>query len=317
MSENTLNNKTYIEEDEIDLRELFKTIVAGKKIIITVVLVIVTITFFYALKLPNVYKSEAVLIPTAQEGSSSLGGLGGLAAMAGVSVGGGVMTPDVAFNSLLGDYAFMKNFVEKNKIYEYYSNPDLDKNYVFALGFRGIYDILSPSNDENSTEEIDRDNEIFELIKTIEKKFSISADKKSGLITISYDDSDRTYAPKMIDYFLRDASDYLVENNLKNIDAKLGYFQQELNRVDSFELRQSVSSMISKILQEKVMMKSKQYYQCDVLTEPTESYIKAKVKPKRALILVVSFVTSVILGIFIVFFLNFIRNEKEVKWKKQ
>jgi len=313
MSENTLNNNTYIEEDEIDLRELFKTIVAGKKIIITLVLVVVTLTLFYALKLPNVYKSEAVLIPTAQEGRSALAGLGGLAAMAGVSVGGGSMTPDVAFDSLLGNYDFMKKFVEKNKIYEYYSNPDFDKNYVFALGFRGFYDMFKSTKDEEETQEIDKEAAIFGLIQSIKAKFSISADKKSGLITVSYNDSDRVYAPQMIKYFLRDASDYLVENNLKNIDTKLGYFQQQLNRVDSFELRTSVSAIISKILQEKVMMQSKQYYQCDVLTEPTESYVKAKVKPKRALILVVSFVSSIILGIFVVFFLNFIRSEKETK----
>ena len=57
-------------------------------------------------------------------------------------------------------------------------------------------------------------------------------------------------------------------------------------------------------------MQSKQYYQCDLLTVPKPVYIKNKSKPKRGLILVVSFVTSLILGIFLVFFMSFIKENK-------
>ena len=69
--------------------------------------------------------------------------------------------------------------------------------------------------------------------------------------------------------------------------------------------------MLSGILKEKVMMKSKKYYQCDVLTAAFPAYIQDKTKPKRSLILVVSFITSIILGVFLVFFLEFIRKDEE------
>ncbi len=297
----------YIEEDEIDLRELWQTILRGKKIIIAIVILVVSLTVVYALKLPNIYKSQMLLIPTSQDSGPSLGGLGGLAAMAGVSIGGGgSMTPDVAFNSLLDDYTFMSHFVQKNKILEHYDAKDVDKNYVFALGFRGVYDFFKPSSDDVVTKE----ERIFNVINKVKSKFSISSDKKTALITISYMDSDRTYPPKVINAFLKDASKYLVDNNLRIIDNKLHYFQKEMQKVDGFELRKSLSGMISKILQDKVMMQSKVYYQCDVLTEPSAAYIKAKSKPKRSLIVIVSFITSIILGIFFVFFLEFIKKEE-------
>ena len=304
----------YIEEDEIDLRELWQTILKGKKIIAMITVSIVVLTLIYALKLPNVYKSESILIPTAQEGGSSLGGLGGLAAMAGVSIGGGgSMTPDVAFNTLLNDYEFMKAFVVNNKIVEHYKDENVDKNYVFALGFRGVYDFFKSSPSAEEDVEADVENDIFNTVKMIKGNFSISSDKKTALITVSYSDSDRTYPPFIINAFLRDASKYLVENNLRIIDNKLNYFSKEMRSVESFELRQSLSSMISSIVQEKVMMKSKVYYQCDVLTTPSVSYIRDKTKPKRGLIMVVSFITSIILGIFLVFFLEFLRGNKEEK----
>jgi len=301
----------YIEEDEIDLKELWQTIVKGKKIIILVTLFIVFLTLVYALKTPNEYTSKTVLIPTAESGGNSLGGLGGLAAMAGVSIGsGGSMTPDVAFNSLLDNYEFMKEFVSQNNIVEHYTKDDFDKNYVFALGYRGVYDTFKSSKDEDK--KIDKDEEIFNTIAMIQKNLSISSDKKSGLITISYTDKDRNYPPKIIEEFLKDSSKYLVKNNLRIINHKLGYFEKELMTTDGFELRQSISQIVSKIVEEKVMMQSKTYYQCDVLTEASVAYIKDKTKPKRGLILVVSFITSIILGIFLVFFLEFIRKEDAV-----
>jgi len=296
-----------IEEDEIDLRELFEAILNGKKIIFLITLIIVSFTLVYTLKLPNSYSSSAILIPSAGDKSSTLGSLGGLAAMAGVSIGGGnSMTPDVAFNSLLNNYDFMKKFIDENRILEHYGSDDADKNYVFALGFRGLYELFDSKKEIKNREE-----EIFELTKMLKSNFSISADKKSGLITIAYTDFDRVYAPKIVEFFLRDASKYLVKNNLDNVNKKLHYFEKEMASAQGFELRQSLSEIISKILQEKVMMQSKQYYQCDLLTPAQEPYIKDKTKPKRALILIVSFVTSIILGIFTVFFLNFLRDKKE------
>jgi len=304
---NQMQEQQLIEEDEIDLRELWQTIVKGKKIIILVVSIVVSLTLVYALKMPNVYKSEVMLIPTSDDSGPSLGGLGGLAAMAGVSIGGGgSMTPDTAFKSLLNNYEFMKAFVEKNKIVAYYDAENVDENYVFALGYRGVYDFLKPELDREMT----YDDKVFEIIKILKKNLSISSDKKTALITVSYSDSDRTYPPIIINAFLKDASKYLVDNNLRIIDNKLHYFQKEMQKADGFELRKSLSSMISGILQDKVMMQSKVYYQCDVLTEPSVAYIKDKTKPKRGLIMVVSFITSIILGIFLVFFLEFIKKEE-------
>lgn len=308
MNENNRITATYIEEDEIDLRELWQTILKGKKVIAAITIIVVTLTLLYVLKLPNVYKSEAVLIPSAESSGSSLGALGGLAAMAGVD-GGGAMTPDIAFNSLLNNYEFMKKFVIENKIVEHYADKDVDKNYVFAFGFRGIYDLFKSSSDKN--EEKDFDADVFNTIKSMQKNFSIASDKKTTLITISYNDSDRTYAPKIVNLFLKDSSAYLVQNNLRIIDERLGYFYKELQAAEGFELRQNLSSMISKTVQSKVMIQSKVYYQCDILTAPSESYIKDKTKPKRALILIVSFVTSIIVGIFLVFFLEFIRKDEK------
>ncbi len=47
------------------------------------------------------------------------------------------------------------------------------------------------------------------------------------------------------------------------------------------------------------------------LTKPQVAYIKDKAGPKRALIIIVAFITSIILGIFFIFFREFIKGTEE------
>jgi uncharacterized protein involved in exopolysaccharide biosynthesis len=315
MDKSIVNPSNYncIEDDEIDLRELWKVIKEGKKTILLIVIFVTIMAFIKVISTPNSYKSEARLVPVKSDSGSSLAGLGGLAAMAGVNINsGGGMSPDVAYYSLLNDYTFMKHFVIKNNFDKYYTNPNRDERFVFVFGFGNIYRLFHVQN-TNTESEMDQESKIYNIVKLIQSRLSITSDKKSGLISISYIDEDRSFPPVIINAFLKDASKYLVKNQLESIDNQLRYFQLELRKVEDVELRQSISAVISKILEQKIKIKVKRYYQCDVLTEPYVPYIKDKAKPKRSLILIVSFITSLIIGIFIVFFLNFIKNNDKSK----
>jgi capsular polysaccharide biosynthesis protein len=63
-------------------------------------------------------------------------------------------------------------------------------------------------------------------------------------------------------------------------------------------------------MQKRVFSLANDYYFVSKLTDSRVAYIKEKTNPKRALILTVSFVTSIILGIFMAFFLEFIRSNR-------
>ena len=82
-----------IANDEIDLRELFTVIWQGKLIVIALTILFAVASVFYAISLPNVYKSEALLAPAEAQQQGGLGALagqfGGLASLAGVNLGAG------------------------------------------------------------------------------------------------------------------------------------------------------------------------------------------------------------------------------------
>ncbi|MDB9916633.1 Wzz/FepE/Etk N-terminal domain-containing protein [Pseudomonadales bacterium] len=107
-------------DDEIDLRELFgvqwdvKWWIAGLTSIAAVIAVV------YALSLPNIYRSEALLAPASSDGGG-LAGLaakyGGLASLAGISLPGDGGSDKTGFGlEVMISRAFIQQFIERRNI---------------------------------------------------------------------------------------------------------------------------------------------------------------------------------------------------------
>jgi len=302
-----INQPVCIEEDEIDLRELFATIWKYKIFIAVFVFIVTSLTIVYVLSKPNEYKVYTVLAPQEQSKSINLGGLGALASMAGVNIGGGSgVTPDVAFQELLNDYAFMKEFIIKRGLDKKLKSYELEKDYVFAFNYDGIYKFLKGDNKNKG----DKTN-IFDIYKQIKNSFSISSDKKTGLITVSFIHPSRHFAYDILVAFLEDGTKFLVNKNLQDINAQIKKYQKELENTNNIELKSELAKLISSLIKQKVYINSSKYYKVKVVTDPYIPDVKDKAKPKRGLIVIVAFVTSLILAIFLVFFIEFIKNSKE------
>ena len=298
-----------IEEDEIDLRELFNTIWMHKYKIMMFTFILTSLTIIYTLSVPNSYKSSVVLAPQDQSStSSSLGGLSALAGMAGVSLGGGNMDAYNSLNTVINDYGFQKMLVEKYNLSEKLSPKAMDKNLVFALGVRTFYDFFHSNNkkDDRSKDEIE-----YDTIKKLKKIVSISSDKKSGAITLSVVLPDRFLAKKLLEIYLSESTNYLRKIDMLEINKKLHYYKNELANISDIELKTQISQLMSALVQKRVLSSASEFYIVKEITKPEVPYIKDKTKPKRALIVIVAFITSIILAIFGVFFIEFLKNSKE------
>ena len=304
-----INQPICYEEDEIDLRELFATI-WKHKIFITVFTFVVTIfAIIYVMAKPNEYKIFTKLSPVEQSKGVNLGGLGALASMAGVNIGGSSgITPDVAFQSLIDDYEFMKHFIIKNHIDKIFLSGKLQKDYVFAMNNDSFYKFFH-SEKSNEKKEVD----IFNVVKNVKGSFSINVDKKTGIITISYIHPSRKFAYFVLTEFLKEATDYLVTKNLADINSQIAKYKKELAKTNNLELKSELAKLISNLIKQKVYINSTKYYKVKVITDPYIPDVKDKAKPKRGLIVIVAFITSFILGIFLIFFIEFIKNSKKDK----
>ena len=307
---NNINNNVCIEEDEIDLRELFATIWKHKIFIAIFVFIVTTLAIIFALSKPNEYKVYTILAPQEQSKGMNLGGLSALASMAGVNVGGSSgITPDIAFSNLLKDYPFMKQFIIKNEIDKKLLDTNFDKKFIFALNNREIYDYFHSKSDDEK-KEIDF---FMNIYKPLSNMISISTDKKTGLITISVEGPNREFNYYLLNKFLEEATKFLIKRNLDDINSKISKYQNELRITNNLELKSELAKLISNLIKQKVYINSSKYYKVKVVTDPYIPDVKDKTKPKRALIVIVVFITSFILAIFLVFFIEFIKSIKEEK----
>ena len=306
-----------VDEDEIDLKELFATIWKHKFFILLFTFVITVLSIVYTLSKPNQYEIYALLAPQEQSKSASLGGLGALASMAGVNLSsGGGVTPDIAFQSLLDDYPFMKKFIQKNRFDQKLSDPTLIEDYIFALGYNGIYNFFHTQTDKADKQD-DKIDFFTTYYKPLKSSLTITTDKKTSLITISYISPSRKLAKDVLTSFLKDATQELVRKNIDDINSQIERYKQELHKTNNLELKSELAKLISSLIKQKVYINTSKYYKVKIITEPFIPDPKDKAKPKRALIVIVSFITGLILSIFLLFFYIFIKKEDDESDEKK
>lgn len=309
-----------LQEDEIDLKELAKTIGKYKWKILFFSILVTGLAVVFALSKPNEYESSTLLMPQENAKPSLGGGLAALAGMAGVDVGGsGAPGAEESFNALLNNYDFMKTFIEKYDIHTKLASEDSVKNYKFALEYDGIYKILKGQNKE--VREIKSsgasEDKIFNTFKSLSGIIIVTADKKSGIMTMSAKHNDPIMAKYLVESFLSFASSYLKTKDMSDNDKKIAYYNEAIRNTSDIALKVKLAELASTLIQKKVLSDANELYNVKQFTKPDVAYVKDKVGPKRALIVVVAFVTSLILGIFGVFFIEFLKGNKEEEKLKE
>ncbi len=308
------NNMQYynncVEEDEIDLRELWHTITSHKYKIISISFIITALTIVYTLSIPNSYKSFVLLAPQEQSKPSLSGGLASLAGMAGINIGGSNADIESVYEATLKDYSFNKMLIEKYNLVNKLSSKYMRKDMVFALGYSDLYDILHKNKNDNKKS---KDEKIYNTYKQLQKIMSISSDKKTGLITLSAITQDRFLSKELVDIYLKELTTYIKNREMKETNKKIKYYKQELENNADVILKEQISNLIASLMQKKVLSQANEYYNVTIINDAIVPYIKDKTKPKRSLIVVVAFVTSIILGVFLVFFIEFLKDEKDKK----
>jgi uncharacterized protein involved in exopolysaccharide biosynthesis len=223
------NNK---QEDEISLIDLFAVLWQRKRMIITITLIAaIGVVIFSVISimlppenspLPNLYTPKALmLIDNKSSGgglSSMMGGMGGLATLAGVSLPVSASFSDLAI-FLTGTNSFLDSVVDEFDLISRYKI----KKYIRGLSREKLKKILEATYNE-----------------------------KSGVLTVSFTDKDPVFAKKVVDYctkYLEKRFDELgLDKNTieqENLELNIANTYEEIMRLEdeSRKLEQSVNSV--------------------------------------------------------------------------
>jgi len=274
----------YAEEDEINLLDLLMVLVKHKLLIIGMVLFSGVAAVVISLLMTNIYRSEATLVARTQEEASfnpltALGGLGGAMAE-GLGLGGGGSLEKLEV--VLKSRNLTNRVIKKHKLMPVIFSDDWNEK-------KKKWDTDEPPTLQDGWEEM-------------QDRLTVRVDIKKNTITAGFDHEDPKTAKKVVDYYLTELSEILREEVLKDAAENMRFFRKQLeNTIDSL-LEEKIYSMLAKEIEKETFAKAQKYYSFLVLDPPIVLDPDKQIRPKRALICIL----SVIVGFFLAVFLAFI-----------
>jgi uncharacterized protein involved in exopolysaccharide biosynthesis len=286
----------YEPEDEINLLDYFIVLFKHKWLIIGLVFLAGLAAVFISLHMTNIYRSEATIIPRQEEKSATppsiafLRGLGGMAEeLAGLGSGGSLDK----FEVVLKSRHLSRRIVEKYKLMPRLFEEDWDSEKkawlinpapTFQDGYNALMDMLT-----------------------------VSRDRKSDVMTIKFDHQDPHFAKDMADNYLTELSETLREETLKDAKENQRFLRRQLEQTPDTLMKEKISAMLAREIEKEIFARAQTYYSFQVLDPPFVPDLDKKVKPRRALICILSVTVAFFVAVFLAFFLEYIHNVRTGK----
>jgi uncharacterized protein involved in exopolysaccharide biosynthesis len=296
-------------DDEIDLRELFLTLWAGKWLILAVTLVFAIAGIAYALQKPNIYQSSVLLAPANEEGSLNgiSGQLGGLASLAGINIGSGSSNQTVIAKEVLQSRAFLADFVKRHELEVPLLGTsgwnEASKSWIFN---REVYDPDTQQwlADQSGKTFKPTDWELVNALK--HEHISVSDNKDSGMITLKVRSMSPVASQQWAEWLVADINEYMRRKDVDESNARISYLEEKLNDTNVAGMQQVFYQLIESETRTVMLANAQKEYvfeTVDPAVIPEE-----KSEPKRSLIVALSVMIGAILGVAVIFVCSFVRS---------
>jgi LPS O-antigen subunit length determinant protein (WzzB/FepE family) len=306
-----LENNTQISDqfdDEIDLRELFSVLWAGKTKIIAITAVFAVASVIYALSVPNQYKATALLAPAQSSGgglSGALGQLGGLASLAGVSIGSGESSESQIAQEIMKSWSFVEGFIADN---------DLAVEVYAAEGWRKGSNELQINQDAYDSEgnewliEDDDTGEFrpptsWQLFESFSERLAVSEDKISGLVTVSIEYYSPQIATQWLDMYVATINAHMQQRQVEKISNNISYLEAQIEKTSIAEMREVFYTLVEEQTKNKMVAEASPDY-AFVAVSPS-MVPEEKSRPKRALICILVTLLGGILSVLLVLVMHY------------
>lgn len=303
------------QDDEIDLRELFDIIWQGKWWIIAITFVFAVGSVFYALSLPNIYKSEATLAPTEEASGGGLsqmaGQLGGLASLAGVNLGKQGTDKTTIAIEVLQSRAFLTEFV---KTYDILPELMAVEEWTPGGGLKYNTELYDPETKE-WVREVEPPKQpkptSWEYVEVFRSEvLSVSQSQETGLVTVSVNHQSPEVAQQWVEWLVTDVNNHMRERDIQEARRSLEYLDSELEKTSLSNMQQVFYQLIEKQTQTIMLANVRPEYIFQVLDPAVVPEQKAK--PSRALVCIIGTFLGGFLSVGFVLVRNLFRKSKDV-----
>ena len=238
--------------DEIDLLELAKTIWKGRKTLIFCLIAGTILGVFIAIATPKEYTATTIMVPQMSSGQSKMGGLGGLAALAGIDISatqGSELSP-IIFPKIVNSIPFKLElmntpvkFTEFSKpvsLFDYYTKYNkpsiLGTVKKYTIGLPGVILKAIKGKPKELNFPVDSTNQPLMLSenqyavkKVLDNMISLEANAKEGYLTLTVQMPEALAAAQVAQKAQELLQREIIKFKVDKAKAELDFIQERYN----------------------------------------------------------------------------------------
>lgn len=274
-------------DQAFDLRDLFTKLWKGKWVIVALTSLFAAGSIAYALLATEWYRAETVLAPAEKRSMPDLlGSLGGLASLAGVSIGGGDSAEPLA---VLRSREFTATFIE-----------DLGLTTVM------LADKWDAENNRWKASNPDDWPDIRDAVTYFDRNVRTAGlDKKSGMVTVTIRWKDPVVAAEWANLLVRRLNEHMRERALADANRNVAFLQSEITKTDVVSLQQSIGRLLETEMQRLMLARGNEEFSFRVIDPAKPPHRRSE--PRRTQIVALWTILGFALSVAVVLVVPMVR----------
>ncbi len=271
----------------------------------------VVLTMITSLFLTNIYSAAAIIIPVAPKETGS----SGIAASLMQQVGGlpGITVPETASSSeivtLLRSNVLREKIITKNdllpKLFPEEWNKEA-KTWKVNAGFtlnpftlsKKLIRFIKPAGNKNPVHD-EGIPSIWDGLRKLDDTVAIMSNVKEKTIQISAESDDPVLSAQIVGYYLSALNDHMSGEAKRVATINRSYLEEQLSQTMDPFIKQKIYNMIAQQLETSMMAEVKENFAFKIIDPPRVP--DRKVKPKRLQMVMIGLLSSLFIGLLIVF----------------
>lgn len=280
-----------VADDVVDFRALGARMVARWRLVVAIVALFTAGFAAAAFLMTPVYRATTVLAPASNQSSgrgllnSALGDLGGLAALAGISVGSSDAQTEEAL-AVLKSRQLTESFVQ-----EWNLMPKLFASSWDAANQRwkpGLH--RGPPTLAKAFKQFDRNIR------------SVTSDKKTGLVTLQIDWKDRNEAAQWANDLVRRVNEEMRSRAIAQADASMAYLQKEAQAAQTVTERDAIGRLMDTEIKQRMVAAVSREYAFRVVDAALPPDKDDPLRPQKKVLTIAGFLIGVLIALAVVAF---------------
>jgi len=265
-------------DDAVDLMEVWRVLWNSRALILTFAAVLVAVGVTYALLATKWYRAETLLVPADVDATrgllEQLGGLGGLASIAGFDVGEADTAEPLA---VLRSREFTRAFIVDNDL--------------LPILFSDEWDAKAQAWKAREAED---QPDLYDAVKYFDEEIrSVREDSKTGLVTVVVEWTDPKLAAAWANSLVSRLNERMRRRSLQETEARVNYLKRELASTSMVALQESIGRLLESELQKAMIARVNDEFAFRIVDRAETP--KWRSWPKRSLIVGFTLIAGLLL----------------------